>query len=201
MWFTAAVSRVWTLQTVPCTSSGRWKIVMKNGRLPVRKAQIKLWKRLDEGRSGRTTTVHLMSCCKSLELQFNWVPSHLQNSDGRTKRQFQKNKHLYIHIHWLARIDGTYTGELSAAESSRHQRDADAASSSLNMSDLIAAVLRWGASSLAETSWTLGSGLDGFLYTSDWIKSSSPGHVTYEEGRSERRRRPRAAFSFSFFFF
>lgn len=131
----------------------------------------------------------------SLELQFNWVPSHLKNSDGHTKRQIKK--HLYIHIHWLASINGTYTDELGAAESPAHQGDADAPSSSLNtlQTSSPSSSIRCKHAGRAVTSWALSSGFNGFLYTSDWIKSCRVQVMwQFEEGRGERRQRPWAAF-------
>lgn len=83
-----------------------------------------------------------------------------KNPDGHTKRHIKKG--LYIHIHWLASINGTYTDELDAAESAGHQSDADALSSSLNTLQTSSPLSCSGESMLAG-SWPPGRWAPGFM--------------------------------------
>lgn len=166
---------------------------------PVTKAKWIFWKQLDGERSGRTKRRHLMSCCKSPGHQLNWAPSHLQNPDGHTKRRLKKG--LYIHIHWLASIDGTYTDEPDAAEGTGHQSAADASSSSLNTRRTSSP----SSSVQVQACWRSRELLDAELQLPPfpvhfWLDEElrSPGHVTV--WGSERRRRLWAAVSLSLFF-
>lgn len=164
---------------------------------PVTKAKLIFWKQLDGERSGRTKRRHLMSCCRSPELQFNWAPSHLQNPEGHTKRRIKKR--LYIHIHWLASINGTYTDEPDAAAGAGHQSGADTSSSSLNTRQTSSRrpAFRCKHAGRAVTSWTLSSSFHGFLYTSDWMKSGGVQVMwQFEEVKDDKDRGLLSFFSF-----
>lgn len=133
--------RIGTLPPGICTSSALWKLSRGEGEINILEA-------VGWGEVGTDNNCSLDELLQISGASVQLSPfTFAKTPDGHTKRHIKKG--LYIHIHWLASINGTYTDELDAAESAGHQSDADALSSSLNTLQTSSAPSSSGESMLA----------------------------------------------------